>query len=166
MPQLDTSTYISQIFWLFVCFLMLWSVSVGFILPKFQRILAERRTYIQEKEILAEQLKKEAQGLEKEVEAYLKSMRKDCHDEIMKTTQELNHSIEQRKSELSAHCKERLRLAEIRLLNRKSAVMDDVQDIAKAVTEDILTQLWGGPLTPEIAEQAVIQALAKRGSAS
>ena len=42
MPQLDTLTFASQLFWLLVCFLVFYSLVISQVLPKLARILKVR----------------------------------------------------------------------------------------------------------------------------
>ena len=61
MPQLDFATYLSQAFWLIVCFCFLWAVLANFITPKIADIQEQRKRkiddFIQKADKLAEKQK-------------------------------------------------------------------------------------------------------------
>ena len=46
MPQLETSTYLSQFFWLITSFLTLWFFMAWFIIPKIEEVMEQRRRKI------------------------------------------------------------------------------------------------------------------------
>ena len=60
MPQLDPSSYISQIFWLTVTFLSLWFLMSVFIIPKIKNVIDEREQKIAEYIEKAERINKQA----------------------------------------------------------------------------------------------------------
>ena len=60
MPQLDTSSYFSQLFWMLVCFCCLWALLSTFVIPKIADAMEQRKRkideYIQKADANADQL--------------------------------------------------------------------------------------------------------------
>ena len=61
MPQIDASTFVSQAFWLVLCFCTLWALLSLFIMPKLAYIKEQRKRKINEYLFKAEALKTQAQ---------------------------------------------------------------------------------------------------------
>jgi F-type H+-transporting ATPase subunit b len=64
MPQLDISTYTSQIFWLLVLFAILYFVCIRVIIPKLTKIFIDRESYISNGLLEAENINNRALELE------------------------------------------------------------------------------------------------------
>lgn len=162
MPQLDITTYTSQLFWLFLCFITLLVVSVRVTLPRLARILEERREKIEGRKAIAEDLKEQANALQTEVEQYLTKVRKSCHDETIKAAKSIAIETEKNKNEISLRFKERFRLAESRLSNRKALIMGDVQTISEPLAVEIIQKILTTSSSKELVEHAVAQTFAKK----
>ncbi len=66
MPQLDHTSYASQLFWLGIVFLLLYLGIAYYFAPRFKQLFQFREDKIEKKLALAKQLKHEAEILEKE----------------------------------------------------------------------------------------------------
>lgn len=66
MPQLDFTTYLSQVFWLLVVFSFIYYAASRMIIPKVEQILVQRQMKIDDYTIMAVQLSKEVQQLQTE----------------------------------------------------------------------------------------------------
>ena len=102
MPQLNISTYISQIFWLTVSFLSLWFVMSWFIIPRIRQIIEERErkieTYIQK----AETINKQALETLERYEKSLARAKLQANEQISAEKAQTETDIEQKKAELDA----------------------------------------------------------------
>jgi len=61
VPQLDPTWFASQLFWLFVCFTLLYVVLARVILPPLQNIIATRNNTIENDLVMAQELKARAE---------------------------------------------------------------------------------------------------------
>ncbi len=104
MPQLETATYLSQIFWLLISFFSLWAIMAFLIVPKIEQVLESRRLKIDDYIQKAEELNKKAQiSLEKYEKALakaqadatqrLKDASKDLEQDALKSSAELEASL-------------------------------------------------------------------------
>ena len=91
MPQLEITTFPSQIFWLIISFAILYFCISRLIIPKISRVLKERELQIEknisESEILykkTEDINRKYEGLKKETEEESKKIIKNVKDETNK----------------------------------------------------------------------------------
>lgn len=100
MPQLETASYISQIFWLIISFIGLWGAMSLFIVPKIEDILEQRRLKIDDYVQKAEELQKEAlQSLEK-YEKQIAKAREDATKKLIKSKELLHKNVVEKRAEI------------------------------------------------------------------
>src|ERR1700742_4190848 len=119
MPQLDPSTYLSQIFWLFACFSTVLVFSLYVTLPRLKKILEARYQRIEGAKETAETLKKQAENLEKAFQEHLEEARKEAQGEILKENQALSLKTEKAKQEISEKFKKTFLSEQERLESQK-----------------------------------------------
>lgn len=143
MPQLDYSHYVSQIFWLILCFGLLYTLIARVILPRAEDVIVSRQSDIEHRldmaeklHLTAEQLKQEIHNKKLEVQVKVDNMRKQAvissEKEAKQTLQELNKSLQEQ--ELQAIEKVKAAFASEELLKNQ-------QELAIAST--ILIKLVG-----------------------
>lgn len=140
MPQLDPSTYVSQIFWLILSFLSLWFVMSWFIVPKIEDIIKQRRQkidgYIQKAESINQQA---LQSLEKYQKA-LNKAKKDSETAIAKNKAELDETIKAKKEEIDKLLSEKIAESEYTLAKERLETMAVINDISAKLADDILVK--------------------------
>ena len=105
MPQLDFTTYSSQIFWFILCFSILYLSTHFIILPRLRSILSKRHDLIENDKNLAEEINLQIdlinnegqENLQKANHEYLQKIEeitKKSHQERDKSMAELKHKIE------------------------------------------------------------------------
>lgn len=75
LPQLDASTYAGQIFWLAVCFLILYFGIANAVLPRIRAVLQQRAFRIESDIQKADEFRKEAEAILAEYDAMLADSR-------------------------------------------------------------------------------------------
>lgn len=80
MPQLDFSTYASQIFWLFLTFSLLYILMVRLALPQVREVLETRQSRICNDIALAESCKQEAVLAQAHFTSALQEAKVEAHD--------------------------------------------------------------------------------------
>ena len=86
MPQLDPTSFPSQIFWLVITFVFLWWLMAKVALPKVGLVLEERQKKINDSLDMADDLRKEAGS---ELDAYDVAI-STAHDEARKVINDAN----------------------------------------------------------------------------
>src|SRR5260221_4583747 len=89
MPQLDVSTFPSQIFWLAVFFVVLYLLMARLALPKIEKIIEERRNRVDTDLDKAGQMKTEAEAV---IAAYEKALL-DARHHAPLTMKETSHPL-------------------------------------------------------------------------
>lgn len=140
MPQLDPSTYVSQIFWLILSFLSLWFVMSWFIVPKIEDIIKQRRQkidgYIQKAESINQQA---LQSLEKYQKA-LNKAKSEADIAIKQNKEELDKTIKAKKEEIDELLSKKIAESEYTLAKERLETMAVINDISAKLADDILVK--------------------------
>jgi len=163
MPQLDISTYPSQVFWLVIMFgalfLVMWRVAG----PRISGALEARQKRIDDNLGRAEELKKEAETALAAYEASLAEARSEAQGAIAAANAELLAETQARDAELADAMKKRVTESEANI----SAAMDDaiakIRDVAAEVTVAAAERLTGEAPSADDAGAAVDAAIKARG---
>lgn len=99
MPQLDVTTYTSQLFWLFICFSFLYLMLKYQIIPKLEQIRQNRWNHIEGAQEEAKLLRSNKKSIEEQCEIAIKKAKKLALETIEKTTKKSKSQIENQRSE-------------------------------------------------------------------
>lgn len=147
LPQLDTSTWVGQIFWLIITFLILYFALAQFILPKLRDTIANRSDRIADDLDSASRMKQEAEEAEKAYEQSLRDARAKASNVAESTRQSLDAEI---KAELDAADQQAAlesEQAEERIREIKSAALANIDAVAAEVAETLISELTGKSVT-------------------
>ena len=151
MPQLDTTTYPSQIFWLVVTFGISYCILKFAITPKISEILNTRQERIDTDIFDAKSARESAEKSRLDQEKSLHQAKNDANaivkEVIDKTKLELLESERTSKTKL----KNKILDAERRIEKTKSESLNFVSEIATDITIEISKKLTGLKLTKEKA---------------
>ena len=141
MPQLDIATFPSQIFWLFVTFVILYICISRLIMPKISKVLLERektiKENIKESEILytkTERISNKCENLRKETEEKSKKIVSDIKN---KTNKKVLENTILLKKELD----KRLEIAEKEILKKRNKVLKNLNSISSLFSKEILKKI-------------------------
>jgi len=141
LPQLDASTFASQIFWLAVTFALLYAILAGVFLPRLAAILEERRDRIADDLDEAERLRGEAETAGKELEAALADARAKAHAIVEKQRDKMNREIAEETEAAEAEIAKKQSDAEARIRETKTEAMAKVREVASEATVSIVEKL-------------------------
>jgi len=137
MPQLDASTYSSQVFWLFFSFIILYFVVKVKIIPLFEDLRQKRWNNIQGTKKVAERFIKEGEEINLELKKLLENARKKSSEMISESDRKAKlHYSDGRLKFLSS--------VQQRLLKTKSLLKNQELEVEKNIVEGV------GPLTVDI----------------
>ena len=133
MPQLDVTTFSSQIFWLVVTFialfLVMWRVSV----PKISDTLEIRQKRIDDNLVRAEALKKEAAVALEAYEASLTDARSEAQGTVLEANAKLAEEAQAREAELGEAMAKRIAESEANISAAMDEAISNIRDVAAEV---------------------------------
>jgi len=155
LPQMEPSTFPSQIFWLVVTFGLLFLVLWRMTLPMIAGAIGERRSRIDGDLGTAENLRKEAANALQAYEAALAQARGRAHQLADENRKRLMGEIEQMKAAADADAQRAMHEAEARIAVDRSRAVRGVQAAAAEAAAVIVERLIGTPVSAEDAAKAV-----------
>ena len=155
MPQLDVSTFASQIFWLIVCFGTLYYLLSRKALPRVAEILEARQDRMAADLDQAERLRKEAEVALAKYEQVVAKAQSEAHRLLAETQTRLQSDAAARQAELEARLVEQLRAAEERIGTVKANALAELEVAAVGVAQAATERLAG----VQVSEQAAAAAL-------
>jgi F-type H+-transporting ATPase subunit b len=163
LPQMDTSTFPSQIFWLAVTFGLLFIVLSRVTLPRIAGAISDRRNRIDGDLATADKAQKTASEALKSYEAHLAQARTRALALADENRKRINGEIEGIKQAADKEAQTAMNAAEARIAaERTKAGASVVQSAAEAATA-IVSRLLGIEVSVQEASDAVAAVAPKRG---
>lgn len=163
MPQLDVTTFSSQIFWLVVTFialfLIMWRVSV----PKISDALEARQKRMDDNLARAEELKKEAEAAMEAYEASLAEARSEAQGAVLEANAKLTVEAQAREAELGEALAKRIAESEANIATAMDDAIANIRDVAAEVAVSAAERLTGEAPSVDDAGAAVDTAIKARG---
>ncbi|MHA1538839.1 MAG: F0F1 ATP synthase subunit B family protein [Alphaproteobacteria bacterium] len=164
MPQLDPSTFASQLFWLAVTFglflLIVWRVA----LPKIGHVLEDRRERIERDIARAGKVKDEAEQVLQEYERRAAEGRAAAQGLIREETQRAAAEAAADHKKLGARLNEEIAGAEARIAKARKSALGDIAEVAGDIAASAAERLIGVKIDKKTAAAAAAKAV-KEGSA-
>jgi F-type H+-transporting ATPase subunit b len=162
MPQLDLSTYVPQLFWLFVTFFVLYVLMKRVAVPQVGRAIEARRQRLDSDLGRAGELKAEAEGVLAAYQATLAGARAEAQARLRATSERLAAEAAERQRQLAATLAQQIAEAEHSIAAAKDAALVQICGIAVDVGRSVVEKLTGS--APDAAKMAaaVDGALAER----
>lgn len=142
-PPFDPTTYSSQLFWLVICFTLLYVVLSKLAIPRIGEVLEERRDRIQRDLDKAKQLQEETETAIATYEEALASARKKAMAIADETKAKLNAEIASERADIEQEIAKKTVEAETRIRESKEAALGEVNKIASETTQTIVEKLLG-----------------------
>lgn len=156
LPQLDYSTWASQIFWLFLVFGALYFVLATFILPRLREGLSERSDRISDDLDQASNMQREAEEAEK---AYTRSLA-DARAKAMNVAETTRQSIDAEiSSEIEAadiEANKQAEIAEKNISKIKTQALSNIESIASDTASEVVLELIGKAPTAKTIQSAML----------
>ncbi len=155
MPQLDMTTYGTQLFWLVVTFVILLILLWSFALPRIGRVLDQRQRQITDDLEQAEKLKQESEDAIKAYEASLSEARSKAHQLLTETQSELDEQAAQQRNMLDTQLEEKQTQAETQIREAREQALDSVREVAIEAARAATHRLIGVEPTRDAANSAI-----------
>lgn len=141
MPQLNTESFYSQIFWLAVSFSLLYWIMVKAILPKISLTLQSRRDAILSDLDSSEELKKKSQEISKNYEILLSESNEKKSQIIKKATLAADNSFKEKIAAIEDKCNIKIKEAESRISEAKFKARTAIKSTAQLISNDIIKKV-------------------------
>ena len=161
MPQLEVSTFASQIFWLILCFGTLYYLLSRKALPRVAEILEARQDRIAADLDEAERLRNEAEAALAEYQASMAKAQAEAQTAISENQARLQADASERQAELDEKLGKQVADAEARIADAKNAALKELRNSAITVAQAATAHLSGIKVTKKAAEAALRRVVAE-----
>jgi F-type H+-transporting ATPase subunit b len=160
-PPFNRDTFPSQLFWLAICFVLLYLITARLVQPRVAGILDSRRNRIAGDLAEASRFKAESEQAIAAYEKALADARTRAQTIASETRDRLQAEADRNRKALEGQLNARLADAERQIAATKDAAMANVRGIATEAAAAIVTRLTG-VTAPEPAVAAAVDAALKR----
>lgn len=164
LPQLDPSTYPSQIFWLVIAFVLLYFFFSSKTLPEVSSVLEKRKDRISNDLGTAEQLKEEIEEAQTTYEDSLSGARDKAAKTLADTNAKIAEKAAKETEKLNDKAVKEINALESEIQKAKQAAMDDISSVVAEVSHEAAQKIVGMKLDPKKA-QTVVKALNEKKAA-
>lgn len=160
LPQLDITTWPSQLFWLVVTFGVGYIIMARVVTPRIGSVLEERRTRLTDDLDKAKEASEEAAKMRADYEAGLEKARSDAADFARNAATEAAQNAEAAEAKVAKKLATKVTSAETKLSAARAEAMENLNTVAAEAAIDAVAQLTGIKATKAQAEKTV-KAMAK-----
>ena len=155
LPQLDFSTWPTQIFWLIVTFAIGYVLMARMVVPNIGAVLEERRERISSDIEQAKAADADAKSMQGKYEAELAEARTKAADAAKQALDEAKAENEKAEAELSAKLAKKIKTAETKLAKAREEALAGIDEAAQETVADIASQVAGVKVTAAEAKKTV-----------
>lgn len=154
-PQLDTTTYASQIFWLAVSFVLLYTLMSRVSLPRITEVLELRQTQREGNLNRAEQLQEEAEKVKTTVDAALAKAQAEAQEALSANEQQRAKKIAAENARFLEHARTRIANAEQNIVKAKEEALHSLADISAEIAAEITQKIAAANISKADAKKVV-----------
>ena len=157
MPQLDFSTFLPQIFWLFVSLTFLYIILSRYGLPRVSDVIEERKDIIAQDIDSAKKFSSETAIAIDELNLKLSEAKLVSQNFINDSFNEIREVSETKRTSLIDEVNHEVKEAEKEILEKKEAALIEISEISKGLAVEMLKGLSIGKI-----DEAEIEASSKK----
>ncbi|MEL6961757.1 MAG: F0F1 ATP synthase subunit B' [Pseudomonadota bacterium] len=155
MPQLEVSTYISQIFWLIVCFSILYYLLSKKALPRVAEVLEARADRIRADLDEAQRLKKDAEDALGRYEQVVAEAQNRAQAQVAEIQAKLQADAAEAQATLDAKLAKQVADAEFRIAKARADALNDLDEAAISTAQAAAQRLAGVKVSKTDAKAAL-----------
>ena len=140
MPHLEFQTYAGQLFWLAVCFILLYAALSAFVLPKISGVIESRGNTIAHNLTEAEAAKIQAETISAQFEKLSQESGEKARKMIEESSAKAKAAVEQKRAVLSAKLDDKLAKAEKEIAKIEKDAMIAVDKVSGELTDLIISK--------------------------
>ena len=146
MPQLDFSTFLPQIFWLFISLSFLYIVLSRYALPRVSDVIEERKDIIAQDIDSAKEYSEESEKAIEELNLKLSEAKTSSQNLINKSIQDIKEDSEIKKSSLIKKINNEISEAEGEIKEKKETALAEISSISESSAIEMLESLSVGEI--------------------
>ena len=146
MPQLDFSTFLPQIFWLFISLSFLYIVLSRYALPRVSDVIEERKDIIAQDIDSAKEYSEESEKAIEELNLKLSEAKTSSQNLINKSIQDIKEDSEIKKSSLIKEINNQILEAEGEIKEKKETALAEISSISESLAIEMLENLSVGKI--------------------
>jgi F-type H+-transporting ATPase subunit b len=155
MPQLDTTTWPPQLFWLAVTFIALYIFISRVVIPRTGGAIAKRKATVEGDLAQAQKLKADTDKAIQAYEATLAEARVKAHAIAQANRDKLTAEFDAERAKLDRSLGAKIAEAEKKIAAAKMKALEDVKEVAADIAMSIVAELIGARVTKTAATDAV-----------
>ncbi len=159
MPQLEVSTYVSQIVWLLIAFTTLYYLLSRKALPRIAEILEARQDRMAADLDEAQRLRRDAEEALASYEQVVATAQDEAHAVLAATQGRLQEESAARQAEVDTRLAGQLADAETRISAARRDALAELEDSAVTVAQAAVERLAGAKVTKKSAQDALREVL-------
>jgi F-type H+-transporting ATPase subunit b len=164
MPQLEVSTFLPQLVWLAITFVILYLLMARVGLPRVGGAIDARRHRIDDDLARAAQLKTEAEAVLAAYQETLAKARAEAQAAVKQTTDRMAAEAAERQRQLGETLARQTAEAERQIIAAKQKALSEMHEIAAEVARSVTEKVTGSAADPASLAAAVDRAIAERTS--
>ena len=141
MPQLDISTYSSQLFWLVICFFSMYFIMAKLIIPRIADIMEQRQNKIDDYISRADEVKRQAEESLVKYRSALSKATAEADKTLEKTQLELSELISRKQNELDQKLKAKIAESEAEIENSKVQALKQIQSVSENLALEVIRKI-------------------------
>ena len=149
MPQLDFSTFLPQIFWLFISLSFLYIVLSRYALPRVSDVIEERKDIIAQDIDSAKKFSSETDLAIEELNMKLSGAKLNSQSLMNDSLQEIKESNEEKKSILLKEINDDIVAAEAKIQEKKEESLSEISSVSEDIAIEMLENLSIGEIDKE-----------------
>ena len=155
LPQLDTTTFASQIFWLIVTMVVLFYLMKNLALPRIASVLEERADAIADDLDKAEEFKRKAEEAEAAYEQALVDARSKAQATAAETRAEIQKDVDAAIAKADAEISARAAEGEARIADIRASAVASVNEVANDTAVAVVEAVMPGLADADSVKSAV-----------
>ncbi len=158
MPQLDPTWYVSQMFWLIVCFFMMLLIMSKIILPRIAYIMDKRQRKIDN---YLEKARENKALAEQSLENYQKAIAEataQAQASLEAMQKELDEMVSKRQEELSRKLGKQIQDSEAKISQSREEALAQVNEMSESLSWEIVKKIGINDISRKEVKNAVTAA--------
>lgn len=158
LPQLDPSSYASQLFWLVVTFAITYVAMAKFVVPNIREVLERRRNQIQHDLDTAERAQRDAESAKN---AYMQAMheaKENSKKQIAEAQKEVDRLISAEQAKVAAELDAKMAESATRIAEQRKQAYASIAPMLTDIVSDITKRMTGKePDSAMVAEKIALK---------